>query len=60
MFGSIVNAVVDITTDVVDTVTFGVVDKDSAKKLADAGLTVAQIAAKMDTTTSVVIELLDD
>lgn len=60
MFGldKLVDTATDIVGDVVEVSTLGLVKSYTAKKLSEAGLTVAEIAVEMDITVEIAKRLL--
>lgn len=60
MFGSILDFATDVVGEVAEVATLGLIESNEAKKLAKAGLTVAEIAIELDLSTILVEKALKE
>lgn len=59
MFGGVFEVAKELVGDVVEIATLGLIETKEAKRLAQAGLTIAEIALELDVTTAVIKKALD-
>lgn len=60
MFGGLIDDATSIIGDVAEVATLGVVESNTAKRLAKAGLTIAEIASELDVTIEVIKKVLKE